>query len=105
MGKILRMLFNQLGIILLISVVFFSTPQQVLPSFEQLILKAGSEAPAANYPYLDFSTYFGGSDEGEHGFGIAVTEDDNCYIIRIILNQKSLFVIIRTYFWLESFQT
>jgi len=38
------------------------------------------KALPATYPKLDFSTYLGGSGGGEHGHGIAVTEDGSCYV-------------------------
>ncbi len=73
-------MFNRLSVILLICVVFFSVNQQVIPFIKQTILTAGSEAPAVTYPYLDFSTYFGGSDGGELGLGIAATDDGSYYV-------------------------
>ena len=80
MGKASRLILNHLIVVLLISVVFLSVDQQVLPSIEQIMLKACSEAPAVTYPYLDFSTYFGGSDGYELGLGIAATDDGSYYV-------------------------
>ncbi|MBK5114567.1 MAG: SBBP repeat-containing protein [Candidatus Heimdallarchaeota archaeon] len=79
MGKILRVAINRLGVVLLISVVFLSIPQQVLPFTEHTILLASAEAVPATYPKLDFSTYLGGSAL-DQGRGIAVTEDGSCYL-------------------------
>ena len=81
MGNILRLLFNRLSVILLISVVFLSTTQQVLPSTERYVPLNCSEAVPATYPKLKFSTYLGGSGGSERGYGIAVTEDGNCYVM------------------------
>ncbi|MHA1125858.1 MAG: SBBP repeat-containing protein [Candidatus Heimdallarchaeota archaeon] len=80
MGK-KSLVFNCLSIVLLISVVFLSIDQQVLPTIEQTMIKADSEAPAVTYPYLDFSTYLGGSDGVEDGFGIAVSRDGSYYVM------------------------
>ena len=52
----------------------------MLPSTEHTALLASSEVVPATYPKLDFSTYFGGSSGGEQGNGIAVTEEDSCYL-------------------------
>jgi len=80
LGKILRLVFNRLSVVLLISVVFLSIPQQMLPSTKRTIPLAYSEALLATYPKLNFSTYFGGSGGSERGYGIAVTEDGSCYM-------------------------
>ncbi len=79
MGRILRLVINRLGVVLLISVVFLSIPQQVLPSTEHTIPLTCPEALTATYPNLNFSTYLGGSG-GDCGYGIAVTEDGSCYV-------------------------
>ncbi|MHA1186332.1 MAG: hypothetical protein ACTSSK_05580, partial [Candidatus Heimdallarchaeota archaeon] len=77
MGK-KTLVINYLCITLLISVIFLSIDQQVFPSFDQTIV----EAAAVTYPYLDFSTYFGGSgDCGERGVGIVVSDDGSYYIL------------------------
>jgi len=74
--------FNCLSIILLISVVFFSLDQQVFPTFKLAKVESVSEVQAMTYPYLDFSTYFGGSgDYGERGVGIVVSDDGSYYIL------------------------
>ena len=82
MGKILRLVFSRSVVVhlLLISVVFLSATQQVLPFTVQTIPLAYPEALPATYPKLDFSTYLGGSDGHERGYGIAVTEDGSCYL-------------------------
>lgn len=76
---IVRFTINRLSVVLLISVVFLSTTQQVLPSIEQTIL-VGSEVVYATYPNLNFSTYLGGNDGEEIGFSIAVAEDGSFYV-------------------------
>ena len=80
MGKLLRLIINRLGVVLLISVVFLSATQQVLPSTVGANPKPYPEALPATYPKLNFSTYFGGTGLGEHGYGIAVTEDGSYYV-------------------------
>lgn len=80
MEKILRLVFNRLGIVLLLSVVFLSATQKVLPSTEQTKPQAYLEALPATYPKLIFSTYLGGSGWSEDGYGIAVTKDGSCYV-------------------------
>jgi len=80
LGKFLRLVINRLGVVLLISVVFLSATQQVLSSTKQTIPLAYPEALPAIYPKLNFSTYFGGSEGSETGYGIAVTEDGSCYL-------------------------
>jgi len=80
LGKFLRLVINRLGVVLLISVVFLSTTQQVLSSTKQTIPLAYPEALPAIYPKLNFSTYFGGSAGSETGYGIAVNEDGSCYL-------------------------
>jgi hypothetical protein len=80
MRKASQLIFNHLSVVLLISVVFLSIDSQVLPSTKQMILLASSEASAVTYPYLDFSTYFGGTDGIELGLCIT-TNDDGCFYI------------------------
>ena len=80
LGNFLRLVFNYVGVVLLISMVFLSIPQQVLPSTEHTILLACSETLTETYPNLNFSTYLGGSDGEEIGYGIAVAEDGSCYV-------------------------
>jgi len=63
-------------------VVFLSIDQQAFPSFKLAKVEAVSEVQAMTYPYLDFSTYFGGSgDYGERGVGIVVSDDGSYYIL------------------------
>ncbi|MHA1367266.1 MAG: hypothetical protein ACTSP5_12765, partial [Candidatus Heimdallarchaeota archaeon] len=81
MGKKV-LVYNCLSIVILISVIFLSIDQQVLPSFRIAMVEAISEVQAVTYPYLDFSTYFGGSgDYGERGVGIVVSDDGSYYIL------------------------
>jgi len=79
LGKI-SLLFNRLSVVLLISVVFLSINQQVLPSIEQIMSKACSDATDETYPNLNFSTYLGGNEGGDDGYGIDVSEDGSCYV-------------------------
>ena len=77
MGKILRLVINRLAVVLLISMIFFSIPQQVLPSTGQTLpLSHPEDLPATNLT-LSFSTYLGGSAK-DHSKGIAVTEEGYC---------------------------
>ena len=80
MGNFLRLTFNRLVIVLLISVVILSATRQVLSSFEHTIPLAYPNALAAPYPRLIYSTYFGGSQGSDRGYGIAVFEDGSCYL-------------------------
>ena len=80
MGKTVRLILNHLVFILLLSIVLFSATQYVLPTTKQTRLLTSSEASAATYTNMTYSTYFGGSDGGELGLGIAATIDGNCYI-------------------------
>jgi hypothetical protein len=73
--------YNHLSVILLlISVVFLSIGQQKLQFIDQIIVKADSETPAVTYPYLDFSTYFGGNDAPDKGRGVAISDDGSYYV-------------------------
>jgi len=79
MGK-KSIVYNLLSIILLISFVFLSIGQQKLQFFDQIIVEADSETPAVTYPYLDFSTYFGGNDAPDKGRGVAISDDGSYYV-------------------------
>jgi hypothetical protein len=80
LGKYLRLIVNRLGVVLLISVVFLSIPQHMLPFLEQSIPLAYIEAVPATNLTLHFSTYLGGSEGSERGYGNAVSEDGSCYV-------------------------
>jgi len=78
--KTSRLVFNRLGVLLLlISVVFLSATRQVLPFTEQTITLAYPEALPATYPKLIYSTYLGGNAM-DGGNSIAVTSDGSCYV-------------------------
>jgi len=79
LGKFLQLVINRWGIVLLISMVFLSATQQVLPSTEQTTPPNFSEALPATYPKLDFSTYLGGNDT-DRGNDIAVSADGSFYV-------------------------
>jgi len=78
--KFKRIAINHLIVALLISVLFLSKPQLMLSSVEQSIPQAFPEVVHETYPRLNFSTYFGGSEGLDKGNGIAVSEDNSCYI-------------------------
>jgi len=79
MGKALRLIFNHLGVILLISIVLLSATQHILPTNKQTRLLTSSEASDATYPNMAYSSYFGGNDGDEQGLGIAAKIDGSCY--------------------------
>ncbi|MGC9778859.1 MAG: SBBP repeat-containing protein [Candidatus Heimdallarchaeota archaeon] len=79
MKKNLRLVSNRLSIILLLSIVFLSIPQQEFSSKYRLLV-ACSESVTATYPELNFSTYLGGSDGGELGRGIVTTNNGSYYV-------------------------
>ncbi len=78
--KFKQIAINHLIVALLISVLFLSKPQLMLSSVEQSIPQAFPEVVHETYPRLNFSTYFGGSEGLDKGNGIAVSEDNSCYI-------------------------
>jgi len=80
MGKFLRLAFSHLSVVLLICVVFLSTTQQMHLSIVGTNPQSYPDALAATYPKLIYSTYFGGNEGNERGYGIAVTEDGSCYL-------------------------
>jgi hypothetical protein len=77
--KFLRLSFNRLGIIFIISVVFLSIPQQKF-LFKYNFSVICSESITATYPNLTFSTYLGGEDGAEYAGGIAIAPDGSYYI-------------------------
>ncbi len=79
LGKILRLVINRLGIVLLISIIVFSIPQQKFP-FDPIHTVICSETLPAIYPKLNYSTFLGGEDGGENGRGIAMTADGSYYV-------------------------
>jgi len=80
MGKILRLVFNRLGVVLLISVILFSVPQQINSLIDYTNSVSNATAVTAHYPDLNFSTYLGGNDGSERGYGIALSEDGSYYV-------------------------
>ena len=77
--KFLRLTLNHLGIILLISALSISTPQQKVPSKYYLPVIC-SETLTATYPQLNYSTFLGGEEGGENGRSIAVTDNGSFYV-------------------------
>jgi len=77
--KSFRLVLNRLGIVLLISLIVFSIPQQKFP-IDPIRTVICSETLPAIYPKLNYSTFLGGEDGGENGRGIAVTADGSYYI-------------------------
>jgi hypothetical protein len=75
----LRLSLNRLSIVLIISVIFLSIPQQNVPS-KYYLPAICSETLMAIHPNLIFSTYLGGNDGGEDGRGIAITNDKSYYV-------------------------
>jgi len=74
-----RLVLKRFGIVLLISIILFSIPQQKFP-FEPIHTVICSETLPAIYPKLNYSTFLGGEDGGENGEGIAVTNDGSYYV-------------------------
>ncbi|MBN1329310.1 MAG: SBBP repeat-containing protein [Candidatus Heimdallarchaeota archaeon] len=79
MVKSSQLKLNSLGIVLLVSIIGFSIPQQKF-SFVSTHTVTYSESLPAIYPKLNYSTFLGGEDGGENGRGIAVTAD-GCYYV------------------------
>jgi len=80
LGKASRLIFSYLVVVLLIGIVFLSATQQVIPTTKQTRLLTSSEASAATYTNMTYSTYFGGNEGNEQGRGITVS-DDGCYFV------------------------
>jgi len=77
--KSFRFALNRLGIVLLISIILFSIPQQSFP-FEPIHTVICSETIQVISPKLNYSTFLGGEDGGDSGRGIAVTNDGSYYV-------------------------
>ena len=58
----------------------FLIPQQIHSTINRNIPDSDVVAINATYPNLTYSTYIGGSDSGENGYGIAVSEDGSYFI-------------------------
>jgi len=80
MGKALRLMFNNLTVILLISVIFLSATQHVLPTTKQTRVLPSSVVSATTYTNMTYSTYFGGNEGLDQGRGITVSDDGSYYL-------------------------
>jgi hypothetical protein len=79
MEKSLRLINRHMTVIFLISVVFLSVTQYDVTTKYNLSVTC-SETMTATYPELTFSTYLGGDDGAERGYGIVVTNNGSFYV-------------------------
>ena len=75
----MRLVVKGLNIALLISVVFFSIPKQILPFTDYSTHAPSATAVTATNLTLEFSTFLGGS-ASDRGKGIAVSEKGHSYV-------------------------
>ncbi|HUT81279.1 MAG TPA: SBBP repeat-containing protein, partial [Candidatus Bathyarchaeia archaeon] len=79
MRKNLRLVMTSFNLVLLLMLLLLSVPKRDQSSNNCVISNA--VAVIVSYPVLNFSTYLGGSESGEHGCGIAIASDRSYYVM------------------------